>query len=90
MVTPRRGMVLALAEPEYKFGAGPLLCRVLEVVAPVLFHDELWWHVRGECAYGTEERHGGRQTRELYVIDSVVPAYEAYLQKHPKEKGNQP
>jgi hypothetical protein len=85
MVTPQRGMVLALAEPEYKFGAGPLLCRVMEVIAPVLFDDVLWWHVRGECAYGTKERHGGWQSRELYVIDSVVPAYDTYLQKRLKE-----
>lgn len=72
MVTPQRGMVLALTDAEYKFGVGPLLCRVTEVITPVLFDEVLWWHVRGDCAYGTQERHSGWQDRELYVIDYAI------------------
>ena len=64
---PRPGMVLHLAEENYKFGIGPLICRVRAVIAPVTFDDELWWHLRGECANGTAENHGGWVDRELYV-----------------------
>jgi hypothetical protein len=69
---PQVGTELTLTEPEYKFGVGSLLCRVTHVIAPVLFDNALWWHLRGECAYGTHEHHSGWQTRELYVIDSAI------------------
>lgn len=71
-MTPQRGMVLALAEADYKFGVGPLLCRVTDVIAPVIFDDVLWWHLSGECANGTPAHHSGWQPRELYVIDSAI------------------
>jgi hypothetical protein len=71
-MTPQPGMVLVLADDQYRFGVGPLLCRVVEVIAPVLFDEVLWWHVSGECAYGTVQRHGGWQARELYVVGSAV------------------
>jgi hypothetical protein len=45
---------------------------VVQVIAPVLFDEVLWWHLRGECAYGTKERQGGWQLRELYVIGTAV------------------
>lgn len=77
-------MVFALAEEQYKFGAGPLLCRVVEVIAPVLFDEALWWHLRGECADGTPDRHGGWLIRELYVPDAVV---QATARKRPAEGG---
>jgi hypothetical protein len=65
-------MVLVLTESEYKFGLGPLLCRVRHVIEPVLFDEVLWWHLAGECAHGTREHHSGWHDRELYVIDSAV------------------
>lgn len=71
-MTPRPGMVLVLADDQYRFGVGPVLCRVIEVIAPVLFDEVLWWHVGGECAYGTPDHHGGWQERELYVVGSAV------------------
>lgn len=67
-------MVLALTEDQYKFGVGPLLCRVVDVIAPVLFDDVLWWHLRGECAHGTDEHHSGWQKRELYVLGAAITA----------------
>jgi hypothetical protein len=66
---PQPGMVLHLAEENYKFGVGPLICRVRETIAPVQFDDGQWWHVRGDCANGTAENHGGFLDRELYVRD---------------------
>lgn len=65
-------MVLVLGEQQYRFGVGPVICRVGEVIAPVLFDEVLWWHMRGECANGTPDRHGGWLERELYVIASAV------------------
>lgn len=71
-VSPQPGVVLALAEDQYRFGVGPVLCRVMQVIAPVLFDGVLWWHLRGECARGTAENHGGWQSNELYVIGTAV------------------
>lgn len=64
--------VLALSEAQYKFGVGPVLCRSIQVIAPVIFDNEHWWHVRAECAYGTREHHGGWHHRELYVIATAL------------------
>ena len=69
---PQPGMTLTLQEQEYKFGIGPLLCKVHEVIEEVHFDGEPWWRVRGECANGTAARHGGWIERELYVIGSAV------------------
>lgn len=67
-----RRAVLELAEEQYKFGRGPLLCRVVHVIAPVVFDEVLWWHVQAECASGTRDNHGGWQDREVYVVDAAV------------------
>lgn len=66
-------VVLTLADEQYKFGSGPMLCRILEVIAPVIFDNVLWWHLRGECAEGTRAHHGGWHERELYVTDTALP-----------------
>ena len=72
-VTLERGAVLVLREEQYRFGVGPLLCRVVDVIAPVRFDEVVWWHLRGDCANGTPECHSGWQIRELYVIAAAVP-----------------
>lgn len=64
--------ILAFAESEYRFGVGPLLCRAVQVIAPVLFDGVLWWHLRAECACGTADNHSGWQVRELYVIGTAM------------------
>ena len=79
---PEPRAVLELAEEQYKFGRGPLLCRVVRVIAPVVFDEVLWWHVQGECACGTRESHGGWQDRELYVVDAAVPARSRVRRPH--------
>ena len=70
---PRPGMVLHLAEENYKFGIGPLICRVREIITLVHFDDEPWWHMRGDCANGTADNHGGFVDRELYVRADQSP-----------------
>lgn len=67
---PAVGDLLELAEEHYRFGVGPLVCRVRTVIAPVRFDGGLWWHLRGECKRGTLATISdlvGWQDRELYV-----------------------
>lgn len=70
---PIPGMTLSLTEEEYRFGVGPILCRVRAVIAPVEFDGALWWHLSADCAPGTPGHHGGWTTRELYVPATAIP-----------------
>jgi hypothetical protein len=72
---PKPGMVLRLTDDQYKFGSGPLLCKVETVITPVQFDGSPWWHLRGECAIGTQDRHGPWHLRELHVVSSAVRAH---------------
>lgn len=72
LVAPTPGTVLHLTEQQYKFGRGPLLCKVQQVITLVLFDDHPWWHLRGQCADGTAANHGGWHDRELYVIATAL------------------
>jgi hypothetical protein len=69
--------VLQLAEDQYKFGVGPLVCRVGTVIARVTFDGRPWWHLRGECKLGTldtlQEVVRWSQ-RELYVDAAALTA----------------
>lgn len=72
-VPPAAGMLLLLAEKDYRFGIGPLLCRVREVLGPLRFDEgPPWWHLRADCANGTLAHHGGWHDRELYVISTAI------------------
>lgn len=48
-VEQRRGVVLRVAEADYRFGAGPLVLRIehIDVEHPAEFDGELWYRVRG-------------------------------------------
>jgi hypothetical protein len=66
-------MLLVLADEEYRFGVGSLLCIVHRVFAELDLDDgPSWWHLSAECAQGTLTHHGGWHLRELYVISSAV------------------
>lgn len=72
-IRPARGLVLHLAVPDYRFGADPLICRVLDVLGLLDLDDgPPWWHLRGECARGVREHHGAWHIRELYVQSTAV------------------
>lgn len=71
---PPLGVVLALNHEDYKFGSGPMLCRVRTVLALVYFDNVPWWHVAGACANGTVENHGGWHDRELYIVGAIAAA----------------
>lgn len=72
---PAPGDVLELHEDHYKFGAGPLVCRVGAVIARVNLNGRPWWHLRGHCKYGTVATLLDVvpwTERELYVDATVV------------------
>jgi len=69
---PRPGEVLALSESAYRFGLGPIVLHVAEVLNLVEFDGAPWWEIAGEVASGTPARHGGWITRTLYVDAAAV------------------
>jgi hypothetical protein len=71
MPEPKPGMLLRLKESDYKFGSGPLLCKVGRVIEEVILDDASWWRITGECASGTLDHHGGWRERELCVVSSA-------------------
>jgi hypothetical protein len=73
LVEPLPGTVLHLDDPQYRFGTGPIICRVLAVLGLLNLDDgPPWWHVRAECALGTPSHHGPWHDRELYVAGTAV------------------
>jgi hypothetical protein len=77
MSRPRPGEAFELTEAQYKFGTGPLVCRVVGLIRAVEFDGELWWHVRADCRPGlsaaTPSRSQDWCRRELYLIDDAHP-----------------
>jgi hypothetical protein len=71
--SPRRGDVFVLPEDDYKFGIGPVIARVTAVHSREEFDAETWWHVSAAVANGTPDRHGGWQTRDLYIREATFP-----------------
>lgn len=67
---PRPGEVFELAEQDYRYGVGPVIARIEQVLGPVTYRGEPWWRVSATVANGTPERHGGWQERELYLRES--------------------
>lgn len=63
------GDTYLLSDADYRYGLGPLLCRVTQVLMPVDYGEdgrvEIWWEVEAMCKPpGTV---GPAQTRQLYV-----------------------
>lgn len=71
---PRPGEILVLGEAAYRFGIGPVVLRVAEIVGLVEFDGLPWWEVAGEVANGTPARHGGWVGRTVYVDAAAIPA----------------
>jgi hypothetical protein len=69
-VKPVVGHTYQLAEPDYRFGAGPILITVTHVVGQTDYDNESWWTVHGRSATGTAEGHGGWQHREFLDVRS--------------------
>ena len=63
-----------LAEPDYRYGVGPIIARVVAVLEQVSYDAERWWHVEAEVANGTPDRHGGWVQRTVYLRESSLPS----------------
>lgn len=62
---PKIGDIYSLAENDYRYGTGPLVARVVEVVKEVLFQNEPWWDV--EAVVKPPDTNGPGRERRLYV-----------------------
>ena len=70
--TPALGTTYSLAEQDYRYGCGPLLVRVTQVLGVVEYGDEMWWQVEARCA--VPGLAGPARTRTLYVRASALPS----------------
>lgn len=69
--TPGINDVFVLSEPDYRYGIGPVLARVVKVIGCVEYHGEPWWFVEADVADGTPENHGGWSHRQLYIREAT-------------------
>lgn len=70
---PRVDDVFVLPEPDYRYGVGPIVARILTVVGPVEYRGERWWSVTADVANGTPDNHGGWSHRGLYLREATFP-----------------
>ena len=67
--SPEVGGTYALADEDYRFGAGALLCRVTKVIGECDFGEggtvETWWEVEGICKFPSTPGPG--HPRQLYL-----------------------
>lgn len=73
---PEPADVRLVPEHAYKFGVGPILVHSVEVVAEVVFDNQLWLHVRALVANGDLHRHGRFVNREIYLNAAALPDQE--------------
>lgn len=71
---PRPGDTLVLAENDYRYGVGPVVVRVREVIDRVDYHAAPWWFLRADVANGSPAHHGGWVDRQIYVREAALPA----------------
>jgi hypothetical protein len=73
---PEVDAMYAIGESDYKFGVGPLLVRVVDVLERVTFTDagvtQSWWHVRAVCKPAEAHVGLGRE-QELYLRANALP-----------------
>ena len=71
---PQPGDVFALREDDYKYGKGPLVAHVTEVVEQVEDNGEPWWNIVAEVATGTLISNTGMwNERPLYIREKTFP-----------------
>lgn len=67
--SPEVGETYALADEDYRFGAGALLCRVTKIIGERDFGEggkiETWWEVEGICK--APRTPGPGCPRQLYI-----------------------
>ena len=68
--TPIVGETYLLADEDYQYGAGPLLCRVTAVLRETVYANEPWWEV--EAMVKPPSSSGPAYERQLYVKASIL------------------
>jgi len=71
-IRPVPGMVLNLADDQYEYGLGPIVCRVIEVFGETLVAEMPGWHILGECRPQPPMVVARAVVRELYVIGTAI------------------
>jgi hypothetical protein len=66
-----------LSDSSYRYGIGPIVLRVVEVIGRVTYRNETWWSVNGDVANGTPDNHGGWLDRHVYVREFALPVARA-------------
>ncbi|MFI5492960.1 hypothetical protein [Actinoplanes sp. NPDC051859] len=71
---PEIGRIYQVADRDYKFGSGPLLVRVSQIISECDFGTgdvvEIWWDV--EATVKVPNRAGVAYPRRLYLRDVAV------------------
>lgn len=70
---PRAGEAFVLPEDDYRYGVGPIVAHVKQVIGRVPYHDEQWWVVVAEVAEGTANNPGLWREQELYIREASFP-----------------
>lgn len=68
--TPMVGETYLLADEDYQYGSGPLLCRVTKVVRETVYANEPWWEVTAMCKPPTSASPA--YERQLYINASIL------------------
>lgn len=74
---PCPGDILVVSDSDYRYGIGPIIIRVYEVIGTVEYHGESWWSLTGDVANGTPANHGGFLDRHVYVRQGALPSARA-------------
>lgn len=70
---PQAGDTFILSDRDYRYGSGPIVARIKNVVSLVEYDNEPWWRIEADAANGTPQSHGGWHCRELYIRQSSFP-----------------
>ena len=68
---PVVGAAYLLHDEDYRFGTGPLLCRVVRVLRETVYDNEPWWEV--EAVVKPPMSPGPAYERQLYVKADRLP-----------------
>lgn len=67
---PKIGATYILADHDYQFGSGALLCRVTRILRHTTYNNEPWWEV--EAMVKPPSTVGPAYERRLYLRESAI------------------